>query len=164
MEAGELGEMVCVSACVRDDEVGGSERVPVDRCERPRRHGTGPEAPSVGNEGVGQRDQRVEDDGPIAGRAPGGGQVEVPRVTDEQDVEGILRRPEQPELGGRDARRGPGAGAKAVATAFPDADVPLDHLDAGPAEAGDHLRVPRIVALVGSEVEGPHQPLRHLVP
>ena len=37
--------------------------------------------------------------------------------------------------------------------ALPDLRVPLDHLDAGAAKAGDHLRVARVVALVRAEVE-----------
>ena len=84
------------------------------------------------------------------------------RVADEQDVERLLRRAEQAELGRCDPRGSSGACTKGVATTFPDADVPLEHLDAGRPEAGDHLRVARVVAIVGSEVEGPHQPLRHL--
>ena len=40
-----------------------------------------------------------------------------------------------------------------VPPALPDADVALDHVDAGPPQAGDHLRVPRVVALVRPEVE-----------
>jgi hypothetical protein len=31
--------------------------------------------------------------------------------------------------------------------------VPLDHLHAGAAQTRDHLRVARVVALVGAEVE-----------
>ena len=63
-EACELGEVVCVRAGIGDDEVGGAERVPVDRRERPRRERVGPEAPTVGDERVSQRDERVEDDRP----------------------------------------------------------------------------------------------------
>src|SRR6185369_3230537 len=50
--------------------------------------------------------------------------------------------------------------AEAVAASFPDPDVVLEHLDARSAQARDHLRVPRVVALVRPEVESTHQPRR----
>ncbi len=52
-------------------------------------------------------------------------------------------------------RRGARAGRPVVPPPLPDADVPLDHLDAGAAQARDHLRVARVVALVRPEVEDP---------
>ena len=119
--------------------------------------GAGTEAAAVVDERVGERDERVEDDGPPARGAPRGREVEVARVADDHGV-GALGRAcsEQPRLGGSEPERGRRPGRPAVAPALPDADVPLGDLDARAPEARDHLRVPRVVALVGAEVENPH--------
>src|SRR5439155_12669073 len=48
-----------------------------------------------------------------------------------------------------------GPGCELVPASLPDRNMALAHLDACLAQAGDHLRVARIVALVGAEVEDP---------
>src|SRR5204863_6720701 len=57
---------------VRDDDIGARKRMPVDALEDSRGHGPRLETCAVGNEGVCKRHERVEDDRPAAGRAPGG--------------------------------------------------------------------------------------------
>src|SRR5204862_8032579 len=49
------------------------------------------------------------------------------------------------------------ARAPALPSPLPDRRVPLDDLDAGAAEARDDLRIPRVVALVGAEVDDPQE-------
>ena len=79
--------MIGVRTRVRDDEVGCPQRVPVDRPQRSSGHRAVAEAPTVGHERVGERDERVEDDRPAASRPAGGGEVEVARVADDEGVE-----------------------------------------------------------------------------
>ena len=55
--------------------------------KRPRRDASRGEAPAVGDERVGERDEWVEHDRLSARRAPGRGKVEVPRVADDEHVE-----------------------------------------------------------------------------
>ena len=161
-EVGEPCEVRRVGPGVGDDEVGRAERAPVDRGERACREGAGTKAPSVGNERVRERHERIEDDRAAPSGAPGRGQVEMPGVADDQRVELGPRRPQEAHFGERETRRGAGPGAKALPAALPDADMTLDHFDARPSQTRDHLRVPRVVPLVGAEIEGPHH-LRHLV-
>jgi hypothetical protein len=91
-DAAELGEKLRVRLRVGDDEVGGAERTPVDRREQPRGDRTRPEAAAVADERVGERDERVEDDRPLAGDAARRREVEVARVADDDDVEAFPRR------------------------------------------------------------------------
>ena len=78
------------------------------------------------------------------------------RVSDHENLEVAPRPPQQLEFGGDEAGRRTEARAPLV-TAFPDVHVVLEHVDPGPPQARDHLRVPRVVTLVGAEVEGAHQ-------
>ena len=158
-QAGEPREIGGVGPCVRDREIGGPERTSVDRGQRPRGRGAGAEPAAVGDERVGQRDEWVEDDGPATGGAPGGGQVEVAGVADEHDVELGVGLPQEAQLGRGQARGRADARLPALAPPLPDALVPLDDLDSGAAQAGDHLRVPRVVAVVRAEVEDSHRAL-----
>ena len=155
-EPGEAREIVGVSLGVRDDERGAAEGVGVECPQDPRRHGAGLEPPSVGDERVEERDERVEDDGPPRSSAARRGEVEVARVADEDDVELAPVPAQQPRLGDGDPRRRGRSGLPVVALPFPDAGVALEHLHARAAERRDHLRVPRVVAVVRAEVEGPH--------
>ena len=158
--AGELctlGEELGVGRRVGDHAIGCAKRAPVDRRERTPGERTGREAPPVVDEGVEERDERVEDDRPAAGRIPRGCQVEVPRVADDERVELMYRPPEQAHLGEREPGRRHGACAPFVGASFPDRDMPLEHADAGAAKSRDHLRVAGIVALVRAEVEDAHR-------
>ena len=152
----ELGEVACVLLRVGDDEVGAPERDPVDPAEDAGGGRARPEAAAVLDEGLVERDERVEDDGTAACDPPGRGQVEVARVADDDGVEALAPAAEQqPRLGQADPRGRPEADRPVVPPPLPHARVPLDHLRAGAAEAGDHLRVARVVALVRPEVEDP---------
>ncbi len=88
---------------IGNDEVGGAECVAVDRGERRRGAAAVAEPPAVGDEGVVQGDERVEDHRPTACDAAGGEEVEVARVSDEHRV-GVA-----PVRAGARARRGQGA-------------------------------------------------------
>ena len=66
------------------------------------------------------------------------------------------RASQQLQLGGGESSCRTQSGVPLVA-AVPDVRVVLGHLDPGPPQARDHLRVPRVVTLVGAEVEGAHQ-------
>ena len=57
------------------------------------------EAPAVGDEGVRERDERVEDHRTPTRGTPGRGQVEVAGVADDQRVEVSGRPAEEAQLG-----------------------------------------------------------------
>src|SRR5204862_35827 len=97
--------------------------------------------------------------GRVSSGAPGGGQVEVAGVADEHDVELGVGLPQEAQLGHGQARGRADACLPALAPPLPDALVPLDDVDSGAAQAGDHLRVPRVVAVVRAEVEDSHRAL-----
>ena len=113
----------------------------------------GPEARAVGDERVRERDERVEEHGRAASRALRRGQVEVAGVADDHGVVALARPTEQAKLRAREPQRRRRARAPRVARSLPHGLVPLDDLDACAAQARDHLRVARVVALVRSEVE-----------
>jgi hypothetical protein len=81
----------------------------------------------------------------------------VARIADDDNVEVSGWPSEEPELRERESCDRADSGAPVLAVPLPDADVVLLHLDAGPPEARDHLRVARVIALVGAEVEDAHQ-------
>ena len=156
VQISESGEELGLRAGVGDDDAGSSERAPVDSLERTRGERAGSKTSAIGDERVRQRDQRVEDDRPLSGSATRGRKIEVPRVADDQRVEVTAPPPaprEQPGLRRCEAGRSPRSRTPAVALAVPDGNVLLLHLDANPAKTGDHLRVPRIAALVRPEVQ-----------
>jgi hypothetical protein len=88
----------------------------------------------------------------------GEGKIEVAGVADHHDVEVARGAPKEAELRRHEASERGRACAPAVGLPLPDADVPLDYVDPGTPQARDHLRVARIVAVIGAEVENPHQP------
>ena len=155
-EASELGQKRCVRLGVGDDEVGRAERVAVDRLERASGKRFRPEAPAIPHKRVVERDERVEDDRSAGRNSPGGSEVEMPGVTDDQRIEVLPRAPEEPRLGERQPGRRLRACAPLVRVSLPDGDVALADRDAGTAKSRDHLRVSRIVALVRAEVEDAH--------
>ena len=95
----ELGEEVRVRLRVGDDEVGLAKRAPVDRRQDRGAEPALLEAPAVADERLVERDERVEDQRPLAGDAPRARDVEVARVADDDGVEGDARRESQPHLG-----------------------------------------------------------------
>ena len=98
--AGELREEARVRLGVGDDEIGGTERVPVDALERARRKRRWTEAPPVGDERVRERDERVEDDGPPVCRASRRRHIEMAGVADDERVEAARALREEPRLSG----------------------------------------------------------------
>ena len=123
-----------------------------------RRHRAGGasrrEAPAVLDEGLGERHERVEDHRPAARDAPGGGEVEVAGIADDRARRSArVGSPEEPRLGDGEPRGRPEPERPLVPPPLPDADVALDHVHAGAAQARDHLGVARVVALVRPEVE-----------
>ena len=128
----------------------------VESGERPGRQASAAKPPAVADERVGERDERVEDDRPAPCCMLGRGQVEVTGVADEHHVEGLLGRPSQPGLGRSEPKGDPRARPPLVLAPVPDRLVPLAHPDARPAQARNHLSVPRIASLIGSEVEDDH--------
>ena len=112
-----------------------------------------PEARTIGDERVVERDEGVEEQRLLAGDATCARDVEVARVPDDDGVERVFRGEAQPELRHAELQCQSPARRPVVPAALPHGCVPLDHLDACPAERGHHLGVPRIVALVSPEVE-----------
>ena len=122
------------------------------------------EAPPVLDERFVERHERIEDHRPAPRDSLRGGHVEVAGIAHDQASKRVRRLPSRSR-----------ASAKAIlATAPSPSDhlcrcfsqtlsVPLDDLDSGAAEAGDHLRVPRVVALVRPEVENASDSAQDLV-
>ncbi len=133
-----------------------AEGAPVDAAEHARGGRPGREAAAVLDEGLVERDERVEDDRPAARDPLRRRQVEVAGIADDQRVERLAPAPSE-RRASASAERAAGAGSERPVVPPPSQtpDVPLDDLDPGAAEARDHLRVPRIVALVRAEVEEP---------
>ena len=133
-----------------------AQRMPVEARERARRRATRTEAPAVGDERVRERDERVEDDRPPARGAASRRKVEVPRVADDRRRRSRLRGRRSSRTSASGEPRGrTGAGAPVLT---PPSQTPraAPHLDPGAAQARDHLRVSRVVTLVGAEVEDAH--------
>ena len=87
----ELGEEVRVRLRVGDDQVGQPERLAVDGEQDPGGEQPLPEALAVGDEGLVERDERVEDERPLARDPARARDVEVARVADDDGVEEIVR-------------------------------------------------------------------------
>src|SRR5262249_21284119 len=119
-QPGQLGEADGVRAGIRDHDVGCAQGPAVDRREHAGRKRAGLEAGAVVDEGVGQRDEGVEDDRSATGGPSRGGQVELTRVADDDDVEVDSRFPEEAELGRSQPRRGARARLPALAAPVPD--------------------------------------------
>ena len=108
-----------------------------------------------------ERHERIEDHRPAACDSLGGRHVEVAGIAHDQGVKAEPPAAEQESrLGERDPGDGPDSERPLVLPLFPHARVPLDDLDSGAAKAGDHLRVPWVVALVRPEVENPQSQRR----
>ena len=91
-----------------------------------------------------------------AGDSPGGREVEVTGAADDDRVELLPWSLEEPQLRKPEAGDCSDAGAPVLPASLPNADVVLLDLHSGSPEAGDHLCVTRVVALVGTEVEDAH--------
>jgi len=141
-------------------EVGDAQGPAVDDPEDARREQALPEPAAIADERVMERDQRVEDERPPAGYASRMRHVEVPRIADEDDVERVVVREAEPELGDEEAKRHRPADGPVVAPGLEDGLVVLDHIDPCAAEGRDHLRVAWVVPLVGPEVEDAQGQLR----
>ena len=152
----EPGQERRVRLGVRDDHVGGAQRDPVDGGERAGRERTGAEPPPIADERVGERDERVEDEWAAPRERPRERHVGVTGIAHEDGVAG-WQRASEPRLSGGEPSRRFRPRAPALPPALPDRYMPLDDLHAGSAQARDHLRVPRIVALVGAEVDDPQE-------
>ena len=103
-----------------------------------------------------ERDERVEDERAFSGDPPRGRHVDVPRIADDQDVATERGSACEEDLGSKRPHQRPKAGRQLVAVGLPQRGVALDDLDACSPQARDHLRVARVVALVGAEVEDAH--------
>src|SRR5262249_39459045 len=149
-------EEVGVRAGVGDDEVRRPERMAVNRFQGTAGRRARPEAPAIADERVGERYERVEDDRSACGGSPCRREIEMAGIAHDERVE----LPGGPAawlgFGKNQPRRGTGPGPPIVSAALPNGDMALAHLDAGIPERRDHLRVPRVVALVGAEVEDAH--------
>src|SRR5207247_5107989 len=102
-----------------------AERGAVEGEEHPRRDGAGPEPPPVLDERLVERDERVEDDGATARRAPRDGHIRLARVAAEDDVDRGGHPPREPELGGPAPPHGSRA-RRPVPLPLPHRYVPLD--------------------------------------
>src|SRR5581483_9377342 len=85
-----------------------------------------------------------------------GGHVQVAGIADDHRVEPLPHASQEPGLRAREPERRARARRPLVLATVPYGLVPLDDLDAGAAQARDHLGVPRVAALVRPEVENPH--------
>ncbi len=90
--------------CLRvgDDEVGATERLAVDGSQDARSRGPRLGEPTVGDDRVVQRDERVEDDRARARHTPCGAHVGVPRVADDEYVEVDAWPAEEPDFAARE--------------------------------------------------------------
>ena len=147
----ERAEQLRVRVGVRDHEIRRPEGTAVDRSERACPQAAGPEAAAVVDERVPERDERVEDDRET--QPLGTAEVEVARVADDHRVGVFARAAHELRLREEQSQRRGRADAELVPAVLPDRHVRLDDLHAGAAQAGDHLRVPRIPLFVGPEVE-----------
>ena len=158
VEAGEPGEVVGVRLACRRRR-GRRERSArrSTRRERARRERAGPEAPAVGDERVRERDERVEDDRRAAGGPPRRRQVEVPGIADDDRVEALVAAAAQEPRLGDAASRAASRGPARQPSRRPSQTGSCRSRTSTPARAQtrDHLRVPRVVALVRAEVERP---------
>ena len=82
--------------------------------------------------------------------------VEVTGVADDDHVEVDLRSSQQAHLRAREPAADRRPNENLCSRSSQTGHVTLDHLDARIAEARDHLRVSRVVALVRPEVENSH--------
>ncbi len=148
---------------VGHDEVGSPEGATVDELQHACGGAATPETAPVAHEGVVEGYERVEDDGLAVGDALRGGKVEMPGVAHDQRVDAAARTLAQDPLGLGEPCELSQADRPVVAL-LPHRPVPLEHLDAHSPQAGDHLRVARVGAIVGPEIEDAHRragPLRH---
>ena len=163
-EVEHLAKELCVRLGVGDDDVRLAEGPPVDVTHHAGGGRSGPEAPAVVDERVVERHERVEDDGPAPGDPSGRRQVEVPGVADDEGLGAalVVARPPEAALGLGQSQHLPQADRPVVAP-LPDGPVLLDDVDPGAAERGDDLRVSRVGAVVGSEVEDAQRLAQHFV-
>ncbi len=138
---------------IGNDDLGGTERGAVEGLQRPRGERAGGETRAILDERFGERDERVEYDRPPACNSSRRGKIEVSRVSDEDRVELLAPVYEQSQLGPREPQPGADTRGELVLSSLPDRHVPLDDLDAGPAQTRDHLSIAGIAALVRAEVE-----------
>ncbi len=158
----ELGQVSCVLLRVCDDEVCAPERDPIGAMQEPGLPRTGAEEPAIFDDGLVEGHERVEDHRPAACDSLGGGDVEVAGVAHDQCVAAHApAAEEEPRLGeGEPAAAGTDPERPLVPSPLPYVHVPFDDVDPGAAKAGDHLRIPRVVALVRPEVENPQSQRR----
>ena len=142
---------------VGNDEIGRVERATVDGLEHACNRRTGAKTRAVGDQRVGEGDERVEHDRPSARRTLRRRQIEMPWIADDDGVRVRHMSCKQPRFRHREPRGGTGAGTPAVADAVPDGHVDLVDLNARPAQARDHLCVARVLALVRPEVRDLHR-------
>ena len=89
---------------------------------------------AVLDQGLVERDERVEEDRASTGDAPCRRDVEVPRIADDDGVEMLAPPPEeQPCLGQPDPQCGCESERPLVALPLPHVRMPLDHLHTGTA-------------------------------
>ena len=153
-----LAEERGVRLGVGDDEIGAPKRPPVDEVDDAGTRRAAPEAATVVDERVEERDERVEDDGPPPATRFAAGRSKWPGIADDQGVGvalGVARAAQAPlRLG--DPQHLPQARPTSCGAAPRRRDAARD-LDARAAQRRDDLRVPRVVALVRAEVEDAHR-------
>ena len=155
-DSGQLREVVGMDVGVRDHEVGGPHRSSVDRPEHARLRRAVRPAAAIVDDRVVEGQHRVEDDGFRACGPPGTSQVEMSGVPDDHYVEVRLGLLEKASLRSEQRHRSPRTEPELV-LALPYGLVSLDHRYSRPAQARDHLCVPRVVPFVRSEVEDLHR-------
>lgn len=153
----ELGEKAGILRCIRHDEIGASERDPIDVAQHGRGRRAPGEAAPIVDERLRKRDEGIEDERPATCDPPRHRHVEVARIADDHRVKALPAPPQdEPGLRQTHLERRAETERPLVPLPFPDARVPLDHLDASPAQTRDHLGVARIVPLIGTEVQDAH--------
>ena len=157
-----LHEVVYMGFRVEQYEVRFRAGLPVQPAQKAAHERAVRNGPAVIDEGIVERDQRTEDEGPARkpGEQPGQRHIEMTDIPDQHDVvaadrEDILEQ--QLKAGqlqlerAQDKRDRSQVPAGLVAFLLPEGHVALQHLPAGPLQAFGERPVPRIVAFVGTE-------------
>ena len=153
-----VAEELGVGVGIGDNAIGATECPPVDDVNHSRAGGAAAEPLPVVDDRVEERDERVEDHRSPPGDPLCRGQVEVAGIADDErvGVPLVVPRLAQAVLGLGHTQHLAEPDGPVVST-FPHGPMLLSHLDAGAAQRGDDLGVPRIGAVVGAEIENAHR-------
>ena len=156
-DAEARAEVRGMCGCVRDDEVGCTEGVAVDRSQEARAQRPGRYESAIVDHRVLQRHERVEHEWAIARHPSSRRHVDVAGVADDNHIEPDRGSASESKLGAKGTRVRSSARRQLVPLRLPQTHMAFDNVYACPAQARNHLGVPGVVALVRAEVEDAHR-------